>query len=232
MVDVDNEQTIRSAAAPDTPTYVSDLAQDNVIPVKKEGKAVKWVVFFVVLFLLLLVAVLGLRAFTGTPVDNGPTPTPIMFITPEPTPIPTPPVDKSTVKIRVLNGTGISGEAKFLEDILVGMGYESVETGNAPTSDFEAATIAYSESVPEAVVSEMKAKLEGIYSSVRETATRLTGSYDVEITTGLRPGVSRPTPRPTTVRPTTGATPSPTGNAKTTPTVTPTSSPSPSPTGT
>lgn len=65
-------------------------------------------------------------------------PTPTMA---QPTPTeavePTPSIKISDLKIKILNGSGISGEAGVVKVYLEGLGYQNIETGNADTFDYK-----------------------------------------------------------------------------------------------
>lgn len=135
--------------------------------------------------------------------------------TPTPTPIET--VDKKAVSVQILNGTGIIGEAAYLEGKLNDLGYTSVKIGNASKQDYEATQVAFSSKLSSAVIDEITKELEKIYKKV-ETTKSSSPSYDVEIITGLR---EVQTPKPSV----------PT-KATSQPTVTPTNSPALSPTPT
>jgi len=135
-----------------------------------------------------------------------------------PTPTPAEVVDKKSVSIQVLNGTGIVGEAAYLQDRLNSLGYTSVKVGNAAKQDYESTQVTFSSSLSSSAVSEITKELEKIYQKV-ETKKSSSTSYDVEIITGLRSGQT----------PKASATPKPTSTAKptSTPTAKPTSSPTP-----
>ncbi len=129
-------------------------------------------------------------------------------------------VDKKSISIFVLNGTGITGEAAYLQDKLENLGYTNVKVGNASKQDYEETLVKFSSTLSKSSVEEITKELNKIYKSVK-TQTGGTGSFDVEITTGLRSGQ---TPKPTAL-PTT----SPTSTPKATTTPVPTKSPSPTP---
>jgi hypothetical protein len=65
-------------------------------------------------------------------------PTPIESL-PEPTP--TPSLDRTELKIKILNGSGISGLAGKAKDLLEAKGYEEIATGNADSFDYEETTV-------------------------------------------------------------------------------------------
>jgi len=164
---------------------------------------------------------------TPTPVGGLSTfPTPGTAATPETSPTPTPaPVDKSEVKIEVLNGTGVPGEASFLEKELVALGFENIKAGNADEQNATETVVTYSRDFSQATADEITAKLEEIYTTVRTRKATPSGDFDVSITTGPRKGGS--TAKPATAKPsaTATATPKASASATPTPTATPTSTP-------
>lgn len=132
-------------------------------------------------------------------------------------------VDKKSVSISVLNGTGITGEAAYLQNKLEDLGYTNIKVGNASKQDYEQTIIKFSSDVSKSVIDEITTELKKIYTDVK-TQTGITGSYDIEITTGLRSGQ---TPRVvSTLTPTPKSTPKPSPS----PTSKPTTTPSPTPT--
>jgi hypothetical protein len=136
-----------------------------------------------------------------------------------PTPTISPVVDKKAISIQVLNGTGIVGEASYLQDKLADLGYTSVKIGNATKQDYESTVVTFSSNLDSAVVEEITKELEKIYSKV-ETKKSSSISGDVEIITGLRSGQtpkvsSTSTPKPastSTPKATTSPSPSPTSS--------------------
>jgi hypothetical protein len=177
--------------------------------------------------ILILVGILGFFIYQSarnkngevlnepTPFENLNNPSGGLTVT-TPTPSSTPEtVDKTKVKIQVQNGTGISGEAAYLQTQLKGLGYTSVSIGNS-TQNLIATQVSFASTLTSEVVSEITAKLNTLYQSVT-TTTSVSTTYDVVIITGLRKGA---TPKPS-VTPT--ATPASTSTP--TPTVTPTTTP-------
>lgn len=126
-------------------------------------------------------------------------------------------VDKKSVSISVLNGTGITGEAAYLQDKLEALGYTDIKVGNAPKQDYVETVVKFSSSLSKSVVDEIVAELKKIYKEVK-TQTGVAGSYDIEITTGLRTGQTpkatvTPTPKPSaSPSPTKTPSPSPTSS--------------------
>ncbi len=109
--------------------------------------------------------------------------------TPLESPTPTPEaVDKAEVRIQVLNGTGIAGEAGVLSDQLKNLGYTEVKTGNASSQSETDTTVTFSTTLSQDVVTEITEKLNGLYTSVKTNTGSTSSDFDVEVITGLRKG--------------------------------------------
>lgn len=188
----------------------------NQVSQPQSSKNWKWLLVLI----LFLVVIGGVTFFvfkssrSATSLEESPTPDTSLtnFATPEPTPSPssTPAADKTTIKIKVLNGTGIAGEAGLLSDALKDLGYTNVTTGNASDQNATDTLVSYSSSIDQGVITEITAKLKGMYTTVTTDNTN-SGDSDIEITTGLRKGQSAATASPV---------------ASTSPSSTPTASPS------
>ena len=182
-----------------------------------EKKAKNKKVIAIVLILAAIVLIGGGAYFLlSSPTEESePSPTPRPVATPAQTPQATEvpdDINREDVKIEVLNGTGIEGEATFLKDALNALGYTKVDVGNASKQDNTATIITYASSVDEAVKAEITALCEKEYTSVKEVSGS-PGAFDIEIITGLRRGMT-PTPEAT-------ETPKATSTPKPSPTATP-----------
>ena len=125
-------------------------------------------------------------------------PTPdVSFELEKPTPTPGEEIDKSDIKIEVLNGTGIAKEASFLQNKLGTLKYEDVETGNADSKDYDTAQVAFYKTFPKDLKDELLDLLSDIYNKVEDVDSSGESDIDVRIITGLRPGITRATPKPT-----------------------------------
>lgn len=149
---------------------------------------------------------------------------------PTPSPTPTPAINKESVKIQVLNGTGTPGQAVKVAVTLKNAGYnlDNIKTGNAP-ENLTASSIA-SKAGFESVAADMKTVLSSEFPDIEIASSSLgtDSEFDIVITTGGKAYVA-----PTTPTPTGSATPTPTGTSDTpTPTPTPTDTPTPTPTPT
>ena len=129
---------------------------------------------------------------TAAPIQE---PTPVPSVSPSASPSAN--VDKTKVKIQVQNGTGITGEAAYLQTLLKGLGYTNVTVGNSTTQDNTDTEVSFSSSVSSDVVNEITTKLNATYQTVKKTNSTST-SYDVIIVTGLRKGATaKPSATPT-----------------------------------
>jgi hypothetical protein len=160
---------------------------------KKEGLG-RVVLIFIVIIVILGFAtwyLISRREDKVDVVNDLPTPT---ISSQSPTPLPTeaPAVKKDTLKIRVLNGTGIVGEAGKLESVLKGMGYGSIVTGNADNYNYVTTKVSFSKTFPKSYRQEITEKLSSIYSSVAEDELEL-GGFDAVIIVGKK-GKTSPTP--------------------------------------
>lgn len=70
------------------------------------------------------------------------TPTPTPLPTPAaPSPTPTPAVKREDIRIKVLNGSGISGKASVVKDFFTEKGYSDILTGNADAFDYDVTVV-------------------------------------------------------------------------------------------
>jgi len=124
-------------------------------------------------------------------------------VSPSTTPVASPSakIDKEKIKIQIQNGTGITGEAAYLQNLLKDLGYTNITVGNSSTQNATDTEVSFSSSLSSEVSTEINTKLTSVYQSVEKTSSTST-SYDVIIITGLRKGA--------TVKPTATSTATPT----------------------
>ncbi|MFH0979561.1 MAG: LytR C-terminal domain-containing protein [Candidatus Roizmanbacteria bacterium] len=147
----------------------------------------------------------------------------------EPSPTEKPKIDKKSVKIQVLNGTGTPGQAGVAVEVLKKAGYnpDNIKTANADEFNNTITTIATKDGFAD-VASDIKDALKTTFDEIKIDSTLLDkdSEFDIVITTGGKK-FEEATPTPTlnpTSSPTSAAT-TPTS----TPTLTPTSTPTPTP---
>lgn len=133
------------------------------------------------------------------PYNNLATPSSEETVAPTSTPAASPAasVDKEKLKVQVQNGTGITGEAAYLQNILKELGFTNVTVGNATSQDNEDTQVSFSSTVPASVVTEVTNKLNATYKTVTKVSTTGT-AYDIVVITGLRKGATaKPSATPT-----------------------------------
>ena len=200
---------------PERPTYTSGL--------KPKRKSPIWILMILALILIIGGIFFLVKKSSNKEVEASPTPESMGYettqpeVTLEPTPSPAA-VDKKNIKIQISNGTGITGEASFLQGKLKTLGYTNIAIGNADNEDYETTEVTFSSSMVKEIVDEITKELKSIYTNVN-TKTGSAGSYDIKIITGLKKGA--------TVKPSSTATstPTPKASSTTTPTPSPTATP-------
>lgn len=178
-----------------------------------------WIIAIVVIAIVLiagsyLVFFRGNNNNTSTDLETIPT------STEEPTPTPQPELPKEEIQIRVLNGSGVAGEAALVKGILEDAGFTVSETDNAETDDFTDTEIQAKNTISSEVLDELKKLLEEDYTV---TTSTLDESEEVDIIIIVGKRTNAPTTAPTKAAPTgsqTTSTPTPTGSTST-PTPTP-----------
>lgn len=106
------------------------------------------------------------------------TPTPTAVATPTPKPV-------SSFKIQVLNGTGTSGEAGKVTDLLAENNFKVESVGNASNYDFTQTQIEIKASVPQDIVDLLKKSLNAKYPpKILDTNLDEASEFDIIITTG------------------------------------------------
>lgn len=186
--------------------------------------------------ILVLVAILGFVIYKSasssgdeiqadaTPFEDLTTPSSdqtVQTFTTSPSSTPAAVADKTKVEIQIQNGTGITGEAAYLQSQLTAMGYTNIKVGNSD-STVTATSVTFADSLESGAVTEITQKLNTIYQTVT-TRTSPNATYDVVIVTGLRKGSS---PRPSgSATPRASVTPTPNASATRSPSPTPSSTP-------
>jgi hypothetical protein len=200
-------------------TNFSESNQQVVNKNKKMGLIIG-IVFIV---LVLIVGIFILRQ----PKKTEETKTPISE-TQQPSPTETPVIDKKTVKIQVLNGTGTPGQAGTAVEALKKAGYvaDNIKTANAKEFTNTVTTIAVKEGF-DSLSSDIKDALSSTFDTIEIDTTPLDkdSDFDIVVTTGGKKfeettPTKAITPTTTSTSPTTTATP--TSGPTTTTTATPT----------
>lgn len=182
-----------------TPIVESEPAMDTE-PVKKVEEEViieeektnyLWIIIPIA---LLIGALVGgfITYFSGisrlTETDASPSPIASVQPTVEPIPTASPSANfkRDTLKLQVLNGSGVSGLAGKAKAYLEGLGYKNVVAGNASISDLIETTISVKESKKD-LVENIRTDLAKNYKVAKEIETLPTSSkYDFVITLGSK----------------------------------------------
>lgn len=136
-IDTDEPEAAEDQA-PIKRSFIINQDSDVRYEPKSSGKGKGKTVLLIIILLVILLGggfllnkkfhfLSGLRP--GAPVATA---TPI----PAPTVTPAPAINKSDWSFEVLNGTGVTGEAKKLADKIQALGYPVVKTGNADKSNY------------------------------------------------------------------------------------------------
>lgn len=192
-------------------------------PRKKKSSPLKWILIMVVIVVLAGGAAYFLLNNSNQsiePEDSSLGSGMVDESTPRPTPVATEtpaPIDRESVSIQILNGTGITGEANYLEEQIKKLGYTKTDKGNNSSQDETATTVTFASSVSQGIKDEITDKLKELYNDVKTSSSSLGAGIDIRIVTGLKKGT---TPKPSnTPAATTKATATPTVAAS--PTATP-----------
>jgi len=94
-------------------------------------------------------------------------------------------VDYSLYQVKVLNGSGVTGAAATVKDLIDEVGFDQIEVGNATVSDQQETFVQLKSNVSEAVFEKVKELLSDYQVNLGEPLVD-TAAFDVQITVGLR----------------------------------------------
>lgn len=113
-----------------------------------------------------------------------PTKQPVILNTPTPVSSGEATLKKEDVKIQVLNGSGVDGQAGKLKDQLGVLGFTNVEIGNVEGPTSNATIVIFSENVAQEFQDEILIELKKTFTSVDTQQLPEAEGFDVVITTG------------------------------------------------
>lgn len=122
--------------------------------------------------------------------DGEPTVTPVATTASEvkETPVASsaPTLKRDGLKLQVLNGSGVSGAAGKAKTLLEGLGYTSVDTGNASSSDFANTEVAVKDSAKEYMDLIIKDLSKEYEATAAAKVLPTSSKYDIVITLGKK----------------------------------------------
>jgi len=92
-------------------------------------------------------------------------------------------LSKDGLKVQVLNGSGITGQASKVKSQLANLRFTEIETGNAIGISTEDTIVVFSDKVSAGIQTQVKTELEKTYSEVTIEEATVT-QFDILITTG------------------------------------------------
>ncbi len=110
-------------------------------------------------------------------------PTPQANASSAPSPTPVPEIKKEDLKVQVLNGSGIAGQAAKVKEALAGLGLSQIEIGNAEGALAKETVVVFSKQASDSLRKAVITKLEGIFEAVSTSDNGDLGT-DILITTG------------------------------------------------
>jgi hypothetical protein len=175
------------------------LAEGNFLQKKEESKEVKkipirqYLVLGVCLLFLSGALLFAAYTFHLSPFPAKTQPKHVTVVLPTkpivvdtPTPISTEEakLKKEDIKIQVLNGSDIAGQASKLKDQLEALGFGNIETGNAEGPMSNATIVIFSENVPQDLQDEILIELKKTFVSVDTQELPKAEGFNISITTG------------------------------------------------
>jgi len=130
--------------------------------------------------ILLLIALLVVFKFSSPSNQSNSSPTPTPVISPTPTVIP-----NNSLKIKVLNGSGMAGQAGTVTQLLAKNNFSIADTGNASNFNYDQTQVQTKASVPVTVVAQITQSLQSDFDpSILTEKLPESSEFDIIITTG------------------------------------------------
>ena len=167
-------------------------------PIYQESsdKNAKWLwllIFLIIIGALVFAFFRGIGPFAAiSPFVSkaSPTPSPSPFVESSPivesSPSSSPTLDKTSVKVRVLNGSGTTGKAASVKDLLETDGWKVSSIGNADSSDFKTTEVRVKDSAKsfeDAIIKDLSSKYS---AGPSKDSLQSTDSADIEVIVGAK----------------------------------------------
>lgn len=203
-----------------------------------EPKKLNKIIIVVIAVILVSLLAYGIAKVVGTKSPKNlpsPTPSPVEMATPTPTPTPAP-VDLKALKLEVLNGAGVPGQAGVVAKALSTAGFDTAKTGNAANYKYTDTIVSLKSTVPISVFQTIVTALSDNFSVKQGSPLDSDSDFDVVVTVGINSSLPSPTPKPSvtptpkpSVSPSPSTSPSPAASSIVSPSPLPSHSPSPAP---
>ena len=170
--------------------WLKEVRPDTTREVEKgRGPGGKIIALILIILLVLGVIVGGMLYFqkgVSQPQVQEETPTAIPTESETPTPAEEEEVDLTEIKISILNGSGIVGEAGKVKDFLIENGFseEKIQTGNADSYDYEDVSISLKAEMSEVVIDAIEESLSIYEIKISEDELQDNSTFDVVIIVG------------------------------------------------
>ncbi|KKU08879.1 MAG: Transcriptional regulator [Candidatus Woesebacteria bacterium GW2011_GWB1_45_5] len=200
VTDLTAEPVSEASDVPETPSSswaeetTSTPPSDNTVTISLSKK-----LFWLFLFLIVGALVVGGFFYYKSKVGEDPTGTtesPQATTSPEATATPTPAeeVKLDSLKVNILNGSGIPGEAGKVQALLEEAGFAEFETGNADNYNYTITEVTLKKGVSSAAFDAVKEALDEYNVVKQEDTLDEDSESDVEIVTGTKKAATSPTP--------------------------------------
>lgn len=90
---------------------------------------------------------------------------------------------KETLQIKILNGSGVRGQAATLQEQFKSMGYKNIEVGNAD-NESDTTSVVFSNNVSQSIQDEIINQLKQMFKEVDSNQKKDAGTIDVSVLTG------------------------------------------------
>lgn len=165
----------------------SQFSEDTGAKPQKNKRLI--VVITTIILVILAISVLGIVLLLSpqNPLKKAPTTlTPTVMTDRASSPTPVEKIKMEDIKIQVLNGSGVAGQASSTKDSLTEAGFASIEIGNVTADPSKDTTVVFTERVSKDYQKKITTLLEQIFTNVIAYQTASQSAFDVTITTGIK----------------------------------------------
>jgi len=192
----ENEKKEGNLSSEDVKEWLKDVRPDTSKEVERKSKSGLKVVIIIVVVLAVLGIIAGGvfyyqagfnkkdKTLPNEPEQNQNQElkiSPTITETPEPT---LEEIDLSELSVNILNGSGITGEAGRVNELLTKLNFKEIETGNADSYDYTTTFVNLKQSIPNTVFDKISEALGDDYTVEKDSVLEDSSEYDIEIIVG------------------------------------------------